>query len=169
METLTLKMALNEISFSYYMNKMKRCLSFHWQLSLLHYSVTFNISFLNKVSKPLVGSKMAITFELKLCLSNSSRRMERKTEDDQSTNITLIFTSPVDLFLIPYFRPISANFKMRLTVRPNFLKFGILNSLMPLIMCTKFQINQIILTLFSGVWDKNPTPVAEKVIKCRRQ
>ena len=64
----------------------------------------------NKVSKPLVGSKMAITFELKLCLSNSSRVMERKTEGNQSTNITLILTSPVDLFLIPYFRPISPNF-----------------------------------------------------------
>ena len=36
---------------------------------------------------------------------------------------------------------------------------------MLLIMCTKFQINRIILTLFSGVWDKNPTPVAEKVVK----
>ena len=36
-------------------------------------------------------------------------------------------------------------------------------------MCTKFQINQVILTLFSGVWDKNPTPVAEKVVKCRRE
>ena len=46
------------------MNKMKRCLSFHWQLSSLHYSVTFNISWLI-VSEPLVGSKMAITFELK--------------------------------------------------------------------------------------------------------
>ena len=33
----------------------------------------------------------------------------------------------------------------------NFLKFRILNSLMPLIMCTKFQTNQTILTLFSGV------------------
>ena len=101
---------------------------------------------------------MAITFELKLCLSNSSRGMERKTEGNESTNITLIFTSPVDLFLIHYFRPISANFKMRLTVTANFLKFCILNSLMPLIICTKFQINQIILTLFSGVWDKNPIP-----------
>ena len=38
---------------------------------------------------------------------------------------------------------------------------------MPLIICTKFQTNQIILTLFSGVWDKNPTPVAEKVVKGR--
>ena len=27
---------------------------------------------------------------------------------------------------------------------------------MPLIMCTKFQTNQTLLTLFSGVWDKNP-------------
>ena len=54
---------------------------------------------------------MAITFELKLCASNSSRGMERKTEGNQSTNITLIFRSPVDLFLIPYFRPISANFQ----------------------------------------------------------
>ena len=46
----------------------------------------------------------------------------------------------------------------------NFLKFCILNSLMLLIICTKFQVNQIILTLFPGVWDKNPTPVAEKVV-----
>ena len=51
----------------------------------------------------------------------------------------------------------------------NFLKFCILNILMALIMCTKFQINQTILTLFSGVWDKNPTHVAEKVVKCHRQ
>ena len=32
---------------------------------------------------------------------------------------------------------------------------------MPLIICTKFQINQVIVTLFSGVWDKNPTLVSE--------
>ena len=37
-----------------------------------------------------------------------------------------------------------------------FLKFRILNNLKPLIMCTKFQISQIILTLFSEVGDKNP-------------
>ena len=43
------------------------------------------------------------------------------------------------------------------------------NSLMPLITCTKFQINPIILPLFSGMWGKNPTLVAEKVVKCRRQ
>ena len=36
-------------------------------------------------------------------------------------------------------------------------------------MCTKFQINRIIVTLFSGVWDKNPTPVAEKVVKAVKQ
>ena len=40
------------------------------------------------------------------------------------------------------------------------LKFCILNSLMRnyVITCTRSQINQIILTLSSGVWDKNPTP-----------
>ena len=38
------------------------------------------------------------------------------------------------------------------------MKFCIVNSLMPLIMCTKFQINQLIV---------NPIPVAEKVVKCR--
>ena len=38
---------------------------------------------------------------------------------------------------------------------------------MPLIMRTKFEINQILLTLFSGVWDKNSIPIAEKVVKCR--
>ena len=36
-------------------------------------------------------------------------------------------------------------------------------------MCTKFQTNQTILTLFYGVWDKNPTPTAGKVTKRRRQ
>ena len=40
----------------------------------------------------------------------------------------------------------------------NFRKFWIRNSLMPLSMCTKFQINQIILTLFSGMWDRNTPP-----------
>ena len=39
---------------------------------------------------------------------------------------------------------------------------------MPLITHVKFQINQVILTLFSGVWEKIP-PVAEKVLKCHRQ
>ena len=67
---------------------------------------------MNGVSEPLVGSNMAITFELKLCLSNSSREWkEKQTEGNQSTNITLIFMVPVDLFLTPYFRPISANFQ----------------------------------------------------------
>ena len=38
-------------------------------------------------------------------------------------------------------------------------------------MCTKFQTNQTILTLFYGVWDKNPPPppAAEQVANCRRQ
>ena len=40
---------------------------------------------------------------------------------------------------------------------------------MPFIMCTKFQINQIILTLFSGMWDRNPTLVDEKIVKGCRQ
>ena len=40
---------------------------------------------------------------------------------------------------------------------------------MPLIMRTKFQINQVIITLLAGVWDKNPTPTNEKVVKCHRQ
>ena len=35
---------------------------------------------------------------------------------------------------------------------------------MPLIICTKFQINQIILTLFSVVWDKNRRLEAEKIM-----
>ena len=78
--------------------------------SLATFIATLQCHFLvNRVSKPLVGPKMAISFELKLCLSNSSR--ERKTEGNQSANITLIFTIPVDLFLMPYFRPISANFQ----------------------------------------------------------
>ena len=120
-------------------------------INILHFLV-------NRVNKLLVGSKMATTFELKICLSNSSRGMERKTEGNQSTNVTLIFTNPVDLFLILYFDQFPPIFKMRLTVRANFLKFCILNSLMPLIMCTKFQINQIILTLFSGCGIKIPPP-----------
>ena len=58
METLIFEMALNEISFSYYVNyKMKRCLSFHWQLSLLHYSVTFNISWRIESVNHLLGLK----------------------------------------------------------------------------------------------------------------
>ena len=36
-------------------------------------------------------------------------------------------------------------------------------------MYTKSQINKVALTLFSGVGDKNPHPVAEKVVECRRQ
>ena len=44
----------------------------------------------------------------------------------------------------------------------NFLKFCIYNSLIPLIVCAKFQINQVIVTLSSGVCDKNPTSVVKK-------
>ena len=36
---------------------------------------------------------------------------------------------------------------------------------MPVITCIKFEINQVIVTLFSGMWDKNPTPVVEKNFK----
>ena len=55
----------------------------------------------NRVSEPLVGSKMINTLEF--CLSKFSNRIERQKEGYQGTNITLIFTRPVDLFLIPYF------------------------------------------------------------------
>ena len=40
---------------------------------------------------------------------------------------------------------------------------------MPVIMCTKFQVNQVIVTLFPAVWDKNPLPVVEKNLECRGQ
>ena len=39
-----MEMALTEIFGSYHVNKMERCLFHHWPFSLLHYSVTFNIS-----------------------------------------------------------------------------------------------------------------------------
>ena len=57
---------------------------------------------LNRISEPLVRSKMTITLELKLCLSNS-RGIKGQKEGNQGTNITLIFTRPVDLFSISYF------------------------------------------------------------------
>ena len=66
---------------------------------------------MNRVSEPLVRYKMAITLEVKLCLSNLSRGIERQNEGYQETNITLILRRPVDLFLIPYFRPIFAHFQ----------------------------------------------------------
>ena len=66
---------------------------------------------MNRVSEPLVRSKMAITLELKLCLSNLKRGIERQKEGYQGTNITLLFTRSVDLFLIPNFLPIFANFR----------------------------------------------------------
>ena len=43
------------------------------------------------------------TLELKLCQSYFSRGIGRQKEGYQGTNVTLVFTSPVDLFLIPYF------------------------------------------------------------------
>ena len=56
------------------MNKLKRGLSAHWYLSLL---TTFQCNtsnlWMNRVSVPPVRSKMAITLELKLCLSNFIR------------------------------------------------------------------------------------------------
>ena len=57
----------------------------------------------SRVNEPLVSSKMAITLELELCLSNFSKAIERQKEGYQVTNITLIFTRPFDSFLIPYF------------------------------------------------------------------
>ena len=58
----------------------------------------------NRVSEPLVRSKVAITLELiKLCQSNLSSGIERQKEGHQGKNITLFFTGSVNLFLIPYF------------------------------------------------------------------
>ena len=39
-----MEMALIEMFCSYHVNKMEKCLCHHCSLSLLHYSVTFNIS-----------------------------------------------------------------------------------------------------------------------------
>ena len=61
----------------------------------------------NRVIEPLIRSKMAIILEVKLCLSNSSKGIERQKE---GTRVTLIFTHP-DLFLTPNFLPIFANFQ----------------------------------------------------------
>ena len=46
---------------------------------------------MNRVSEPLVRSEMAITVELKLCLSNLSKGIERQKVGYQGANITLIF------------------------------------------------------------------------------
>ena len=70
---------------------------------------TYNF-WMNRVSVPRDRSKMEITFELKLCLSNFIREIKRQKESYQGTNITLIFKRLVDLFLIPYFVLSSANF-----------------------------------------------------------
>ena len=52
----------------------------------LDYSVAFNIFLVNRVNESLVRSKMAIILELKLCLSNFNRGVE-KQKGYQSTNI----------------------------------------------------------------------------------
>ena len=52
---------------------------------------------------------MTISLELKLCLSNFSRGIERQIEGYQGTNIILIFTRPVDILLISNFLSIFAN------------------------------------------------------------
>ena len=52
----------------------------------------------NRVNEPLVRPKTAITLELKICLSNFSREIERQKEIFQGTNIALIFPLPVNLF-----------------------------------------------------------------------
>ena len=103
------EMALTEIFCSYYVNKTKRCLLL---IGNFPYYITVYIwhFFLNIASELLVGSKMVITLELKLCLSNFSRGIE-KQKGHQGTNITLTFTRQFDLFLIPYFWPIFDNFQ----------------------------------------------------------
>ena len=61
---------------------------------------------MNGVSEPFVGFKIiAITLELKLCLSNFSRGIEKTTKKEsyKSTSITLIFTRPFDIFLYSIF------------------------------------------------------------------
>ena len=73
--------------------------------------VTFNTTLqcniyhflVNRVSEPLYRYLMTITVEIKVCLSSFSKGIERQKEGHQGTNITLILTRPVDLFLIPYF------------------------------------------------------------------
>ena len=47
-----------------------------------------------------------------------------------------------------------------------YLQVCIFNSLMEVIMRPKFQINKVIITLFSGMWAKKPPSVAEKSVKC---
>ena len=80
-------MAFIQMFCLYYVDKMKRCIFLlvtfitTLQYNILHFLV-------NRVSEPLVRSKMAITLELKLCLSNFSRGTERQKEGYQGTPIT---------------------------------------------------------------------------------
>ena len=56
---------------------------------------------MNRVSEPFVRSKMAITLELKPCLSNFSRGIEKQ---NSYLGRNIEFSSgPADIFLIPYF------------------------------------------------------------------
>ena len=64
----------------------------------------------NRVSEPLVWSKMAITYELKPCLSNYSTGIE-KQKGYQGTNIE--FSHIQLIYFSEQFSPI---FKRRLTV-----------------------------------------------------
>ena len=74
---------------------------------------------IKRVNEPIVRTKvMTISLQLKLCLSNFSRGIERQKEGYQDKSIVLTFTRTVDLFLIPYFfKRFSPIFKMRLTVK----------------------------------------------------
>ena len=87
-ESIVMEMAVIEIFCSFHVNKMWKgaflltgtaysLYRVHWQLSLLDYIVKFDIILVNRDSEPLVGSKMVITLELKLCLSNFSRGIEK--------------------------------------------------------------------------------------------
>ena len=97
-----MEMDFTEIFCSYYGN-----IFFHWNFLF----ILWEYLLVNRVSEPLVRSKMAITLEPKLCLPKFSRGIERKNEGYQGTNVTLIFMRLPDLFLIPYFEQICTNFQ----------------------------------------------------------
>ena len=70
---------------------------------------------MNRVSELLVRSKMAITLELKLCLSNISRGIE-KQKGYRGANIELSRVQSI-YFQYPIFDRFSPIFKKRLTVK----------------------------------------------------
>ena len=81
-----MEMALIEIFCSYHAIKMWKD-AFLLTGNFRHYIEVKKLTFLvNRVSEPLVRSKMVITYELKLCLSNFSRGIE-KQKGLQGTNI----------------------------------------------------------------------------------